>query len=90
MALHETSYPFLFDRFHATILVEYELDLDTFRIVEHLEVKVTSLCGDNWTKDLEELEASGWADWLNEKATDECWRNIDEEMWLKWELIDDE
>jgi len=90
MTTHETSYPFLFDRFYATILVEYELDIDTAQIVEYLEVKVTSLVGDDWTKDLEELEASGWADWLNEKVTDECLRNIDDEEWLKWELIDDE
>ena len=87
--IHETSYPSLFDRYYATILVEYELT-ESGMDVEWIDVQVTSLTGDNWEKTREELEAFGWAAWLNDKVTTECDCLISEDGWLKWELCRDD
>lgn len=92
MALHETSFPFLFERFFATIEVDYETfpkqDLYEWEF-SHFNVRVTSLVGDTWEKNREELEASGWAQGLDDKVTDLCLEMFYRGDWIRGELVDE-
>ncbi len=80
---HETEFDCFLDRFFATVEIEFEF-IEGDKMVRYyrngdgypgsepsvciINVRVTSLSNEAWDKNLEELEESGFAKWLNEQA----------------------
>lgn len=80
---HETEFDCFLDRFFATVEIEFEFVKGEEMVryypdgsgypgsdpsVSLISTRVTSLSNESWDKTLEELEESGFARWLNEKA----------------------
>lgn len=80
---HETEFDCFLDRFFATVEIEFEF-IEGEEMVRYypdgsgypgsdpsvciISTRITSLSNEAWDKNLEELEESGFADWLNKEA----------------------
>lgn len=94
---YETELEEFQDRFFATVEIEFEYspgepmvryypdgsgypgsppELNVIRVV------VTRLSNDSWDKNRQELEESGWADYLDKLAFDEVSSLVDSNGWL--------
>jgi hypothetical protein len=78
--IYETDLECLCDRFFATVAIEYEVEPAEIgdrtspghaEVIDLHQVTVTGLSGVGWEKYQEELEAGGWAEQINDAATEE-------------------
>lgn len=102
---HETEFDCFFDRFFATIEIEFEFHEGEKMVRYYLDgsgypgsdpsvsiisAKVTSLSNESWDKTLEELEESGFAKWLNEAALVAAEEEISHaDSWLSDSLLEE-
>ena len=94
---HETEFDCFLDRFFATVEIEFEVTPGEKTVLydrngdgypgsdpslDIISVMVTSLSNEAWDKNLEELVASGFADWLNKEALAAVEEELSDDSWL--------